>query len=465
MNLPSSSLNGVRATVPGGRMPSRNSARVTGVRGLEAALAALLVLTFATGGGAQDHGPGDVLAQLFALPVLVLAALALAGQPLKRLHAWALVVATFVVALPALQLLPVPASLAAQSAGRAALLRDLQAAGVVPSLSWTLTPAATERALWSQLPALAAFCGAIALGSLSRLRLSWLVLGLITAGLVLGVLQMFVGQESLLNPFPEWVPVIGGVFANPNHQASALVIGGVLGTGLWLVHRTSGAHGSPWPKWVAATCAVLCLLALPATGSRAGMLLGVPAVLAVLAASRAVPAASARLARHRRVALAAGVGAVLVCGALAAHLFHRTMDTEARWPMATATAELARDAWPLGTGVGSFRPWFEQAGPDALLSLEFINHAHNEYVQWWLEGGVVAIVLLVAALVTLAVAVRRLLARRAGPVNQAAWVGVAVLLASSMVDYPLRTAALMTIGAFLAGIAIGRAGRAGHRSA
>jgi len=430
-------------------------------RWLEIAVGILLAVTFATGGGAQDHGAGDVLAQLLALPVLVAALVVLAGERQAPLGYAAIGLGLSIAALPALQLLPIPEWLWRLPPARAALLHDLDTVGVVARHVWTLTPAATERAAWSQLPALAAFCSALALGPRSRRRLATWVLALVTAGLLLGVLQMIAGQDSVLNPFPEWVPVIGGVFANPNHQAVALVIGATLGTATWLdARRRAPARGSVARlQWAGALAAAACVIALPVTGSRAGMLLVVPAIVALLWASRAIPSRLQGPPRHRRALVQGALLLMLIPMGLALYLLRQTMTTEARWPMATATARLAREAWPLGTGVGSFRSWFEQAGPDALLSLEFINHAHNEYVQWWLEGGLAAVLLLAGALALIAAVARCLVRDRAGPVAQAAWIGVVVLLAASIVDYPLRTAALMTVGAYLAGSAVARASR------
>lgn len=430
-------------------------------RHLQFALAVLLAVTFATGGGSQDYGPGDLLAQLLALPVLVVAGTAVARRTKPQLQRLAIGVALAIALFPALQLLPIPAWLWALPAGRAGLLRDLQAAGVTPAMRWTLAPSATERALWSQLPAMAAFFASMAIGSHGRRRLCALLVALIGANLMLGLVQMRAGQDSPLNPFPQWVPLIDGVFANPNHQATALVIGAVLAVALWLDdrRRSGGAPGSGWARWTYPACAVVFVLALPATDSRAGMLIAAPAVLAMLWAGGLLQWRKLRASNRAWVALAAAA-TVALGGAFAAwRLLGAGVASDARWPMARATARLARDAWPLGTGVGSFPAWFEQAGPDALLLNEYINHAHNEYVQWWLEGGLVALLLLAAALATLAAVVRTLLARRAGPLAHGAWIGLGVLMTCSIVEYPMRTAALMTVAGFLAGSAVARASR------
>lgn len=429
---------------------------------MEGGVALLLILTFVAGGGSQDHGLGDALAQLLALPVLVAGVLALSRLPGHGLRRAAVLVVMLTAAIPAIQLLPIPEPLWAWPPARAALMRDLHAAGVGPPQLWTLTPAATERALWSLLPALAVFFGALSFGNQAHRRISYLIVVLVLASLVLGLTQLGLGQGSVLNPFPQWTPAFGGVFANPNHHASALVIGALLALGLGLDHRTELRPGRRRPhrqSWALTACGVAFLAALPLTDSRAGLLIAVPALLGLLFSAGVFKWRAIGATRLSRIGLTVAIGVIAISGYVALRWFHVDMADGDRWPMVLATSALARDLWPLGAGVGSFVPWFEQSGPDGLLLGEYINHAHNEYVQWWLEAGVLAMLALAAALAVLAMVLRALLLKGATPIGLAAWIGVAVLLAGSLVDYPLRTAALMTVGAWLAGVAVARACR------
>src|SRR5690606_12517218 len=115
---------------------------------------------------------------------------------------------------------------------------------------------------------------------------------------------------------------------------------------------------------------------------------------------------------------------------------------------------------PLGSGIGSFVDVFAQDAAPGFQQAEYVNHAHDEYLQWWLEGGIAAVAAMFAALAVLAWAGWRLLRDgRRHPLPAACWLGVAVLLLHSVVDYPLRTLSLMTAGALLAGIAVAAAAR------
>ncbi len=155
----------------------------------------------------------------------------------------------------------------------------------------------------------------------------------------------------------------------------------------------------------------------------------------------------------------------MVIGVAAARFWtHADALGDLRPLLAQATWSLGWQHAPLGSGIGSFVQVFTQEAPTRFLQGEYINHAHNEYVQWWLEGGVVALLALAAVLSVLAIATSRLM--RAAPSDRAlsipALVAIAVILAHSWVDYPLRTPSMMLVAAVLAGVVVATAARTGH---
>ena len=104
----------------------------------------------------------------------------------------------------------------------------------------------------------------------------------------------------------------------------------------------------------------------------------------------------------------------------------------------------------------SFVPLFAQEGPTWLLQYEYINHAHNEYAQWWLEGGIPAMLVLAFGLGLFGWAGWQMLARMPSrsqrTIGAAAWTGLLLLLLHSVVDFPLRTTTLMATAGLLAGL-------------
>ena len=431
------------------------------------AVAALLVLTFVTGGGSYDRGLGDVLAQLTAVPLLGWALWA-AWRSDDRRGNWALATAGMVLAVVAIQCVQLPVWAWHGNPARAALLADLSRAGVDPVyLHWSLTPAATERGLWSLFPALALFASALSLDRRQRRWIALLVIALASASVLLGFVQAGAPQDSLLNVFPEWVPAFNGVFASPNHQATAIAVALAMTLALLLEprHRWPDYGAARWLRFTLGAAGLLLLAALPFTGSRAMAILAILGLMAVAMFSGAVSRATHATGGVRVLAwIGLSLGVLLGLVATMAGLQWIRVDAqeEVRVALAMATGGMGWELSPWGGGVGSFVPWFDQFAPDRLFAWEYYNHAHNEYVQWWLESSWLGLLVLGAALTWLVWA-RPSTTHRGRPTPAVegaavgAWVGVAVVLAHSGVDYPLRTPAMLGVTATLAGIALAAA--------
>lgn len=424
--------------------------------------AAILLLAWAllTGGSSQQSGPGLLALQLLSLPCLAwLAWQHLRGHARPWPWQWA-ALAVAILAIPLLQLIPLPGSLATTGEARTLLASDLAAAGAPGIAHATLDPHPTRSAFFLLLPALAAFGLAATLPARQARLLGWAIIALAMASLLLGILQLGAPQESPLNPYPQWAPAMNGFFANPNHQATLLVVAAVLATGSLArnIARPARRGGSRVPGIVGAGAViVLAMGALPLTGSRAGVILFVLAVAGTVAAHAPLLARG----RPRRIlqAASAGTAALGVFAAL------RWMQVEAvqelRGPMREATLDIAGAHAPLGSGMGSFVPVFEQATAHELLMPNYVNHAHNEYAQWLLEAGALALPAMTLAVVAL-VATARALHRLPPPARSAglcALIAVLAILGHSYVDYPLRTPALLVTAAALAGLLVG----IGHR--
>jgi O-antigen ligase len=165
------------------------------------------------------------------------------------------------------------------------------------------------------------------------------------------------------------------------------------------------------------------------------------------------------LASRAGLAIAAGLVAV----GLSAAIGWMQVDAvdELRAPLRDATAALAAAHAPLGTGMGGFVPAFEQASPDRLLMDEYINHAHNEYLQWWAELGWLALLGGAAVALLLAFAAARVVRNWPHVPREIAVASLAVplaLIGHGFVDFPLRTPALMTVAAITLGIFLNVAG-------
>jgi hypothetical protein len=124
--------------------------------------------------------------------------------------------------------------------------------------------------------------------------------------------------------------------------------------------------------------------------------------------------------------------------------------SDLRWKFAPIVQQAAQQFAPVGSGPGSFWFVFPQY-EDFMSGNVIVNHAHNDYLELWLEMrwlfAVPAILLFLDFIkyglrfifkASLYEPDSLLLAR-------AAWVGVLLLLLHSALDYPLRTTALSSM--------------------
>jgi hypothetical protein len=419
---------------------------------------AYFILVFVTGGSSQLHGWTDVTVQMLALPVLAVGLWRLSGQPCSRVRTLGLLAMAAVALLPWLQLLALPEAWWLWAPARLALARDLAVAGVQDAATtWSLTPAATLRGALSLLPALAMFAWVLGSDTRTQRRLLILCVALPVASLVLGFLQLGAPQDSLLNPYPQWAPAMGGTFANPNHQGTAMLIGlGVcLSFAVGAFGRTDPETGKPRNPWPAIIAGATLLLGLPLTNSRAAVVIG---VLMLVAAPLGMAASALRRSGHGRFGILALVAAAgLAAIGLSAAMGWMRVDEveELRGVMRHATVALGTLHLPWGSGIGSFVPVFQQALPESLLLPQYINAAHNDYAQVWLEGGLAGLVVVAAVVFALGAAtIAYLRGHGERRLTWASALGIFALLAHAGADYALRTPALMMVAALLAAVMV-----------
>ena len=123
------------------------------------------------------------------------------------------------------------------------------------------------------------------------------------------------------------------------------------------------------------------------------------------------------------------------------------------------TFRLIGQTFPVGTGMGSFPSVYVLGEDPTNIGLTYINHAHNDYLEILLEGGLVGAILGAAFLAWWTVRAARLWWPQPGEdLQRAATIATAALLLHSLVDYPLRTAAMASVFAMcLATMAMGSA--------
>jgi len=420
---------------------------------------AYLLACLILGGSAQGIWQNTLL-QLAGLGIIAWAA-ATGDEPLpKSAQALMLIlIAAFVVVV--LQLIPLPTSLWAHGL-RMRIAEGYSLLGrPVPSLPLSLTPYASLSTLLAIIPPLAVFCAILRLGAF---RASWLAAALLAgavAGITLGALQVVApGAASpwyLYHETNRGVAV--GFFANANHMADLLVCGLPFIAALAAGGRSRNIQRYSALLIILAGAALLLVVGIALNGSLAGYTLAVPAI----AASILIVAPAQRSVRLP-VAIIAGLALVAAVAAMASTSIGSSRigqeasgSVESRQEILKTTGRAIRDTMPFGSGLGSFvkvYPLYESADH---VTPEYVVHAHNDYAELTLELGLAGVLLIGVFLAWWTAAARAgWRTGGGGPYARAASIASAVILVHSVVDFPLRTAAISATFAMCLALLINR---------
>lgn len=453
-----------------GQAPSRWSDRLYSPGSRYAALCSLVAIAFLFGGGSRADiaslvalRPLAILLGAYALIVLRRDQFARLGPP-----TWLTLAVTL---LAALQLVPLPPGLWTTLPGRelvAEISANLGLADIWRPL--TLAPGRTTNTLFAMSVPLAAFALVAIQRGGDRRRLVWplLIAGAVSA--LLGLLQILGPPKSGLYLYRITNPGVAvGLFANRNHNA--LFLASLIPL-LGYVALSARAFGRRGPLVVAA-CGGGALFAFPlilVNGSRAGA----AAALAMVAATGALwwlyhrpeagKGSGGALERWAGalmlggVALLAGLTYGLSRSLVSQRLLDEPLGEEMRIKAFSHLLEMIAAYFPVGSGLGSFDLAYKVIEPDELLQPQFLNQAHNDLLQLLIEGGLPAALILLAGLWWFVRAGLRSWRaftgsarnKREGPDPAIfAFLSLGALLAGSLVDYPLRTPALMCTAVLL----------------
>ena len=408
------------------------------------------------GGGTRQGLWSDAIAQIVSLPLLAVASFRLKALPSSQLRL-ALILIFAIVLVPLLQLVPLPPLVWTILPGRAEVAEAYKAAGMsLPFLPISLEPLTTLRSVLSLLPAVAVFLGVFCLRRGTEFR--WVLLLLFSVAIVgvgLELMQLVGGVHSPLR-FYNITDVHRGVglFANSNHQA-AFLYAVIPYAAIWaILPRRDPSARRVFRLTFSAILLIVIVIGLPATLSRAGVFLGLVAGLCsiLLAASLTTGAERRRIIK---VGAAASAVALLLAfqfgfAGIAERISGTASSSDLRWPLVSVTAKAAKDYFPVGSGTGTFVPIYQRYEPLGSLQASYVNRAHNDWVESWLEGGLASaavVCALVACYVFLAYRSWRTADQNSRFVayGRAGSICVGLLLAHSIVDYPLRTTALMVM--------------------
>lgn len=317
----------------------------------------------------------------------------------------------------ALFLVPIPMWLWAQLPGRAGYAEIVGLNTEVLETGWraiSIVPEKTERALWVLLPPIATYLAVIVQPKVNIKKLVLIVIGVAVFQSALGLIQYgggFHGIFSISDSYSEGQAV--GTYYNRDHLAGFLemvfpvtlsLLAAMLGGHLNL-RRQYKSRRQHWSFWATiegnrsllyGLAAILIVICIVFTRSRTGIALTMLGLVLVLMAF------ARRLGGNNVYGPYGTVVALIVILAIEIGLvpiFDRfSMDPmqDLRWEIFATSMQGVGDFFPLGSGSGTFPyvyPIYQLPHDD-----HFINHAHNDYLEWIFDGGILAAAIIVFAL-------------------------------------------------------------------
>lgn len=373
-------------------------------------------------------------------------------------------------------LIPLPFGLWAALPGRAPYA---QALGLLeaPDVRWrplAIVPMLAESFWLALLPPLAVFLGAVALPIRSLNVLIAIVLGMAVTQALLGLMQMGAGSTSPLclgNPYCGGSAT--GTYVSRDHLAGLLEM--VLPVGLGLLAATVGQaprdkdHRRTWRErllflstWRAhvevfyGAVSIAILLGLIFTRSRSGLMLAMLGIL-LAALSFARRLGGNNVFGTIGTVTAIGVALAVEIG-LAPVLQRFTWQDplqDSRWTVYSSALQGIGSFFPLGSGAGTFPEIYRRFQPLELGHFS-VDHAHNEYLEWLFEGGLMGAFILLLLLALYARQWFRMRAHTHWPIFRFAQIGagIGLLLISlhGLVDFNWHIPANALYTAFLAAV-------------
>lgn len=438
-------------------------------------LSVFIVLLFVAGGGAR----ADMLSLVLLRPIAVLLAawwaVRLQAEHLAG-HRWLVLIPLAVAGLVAMHLVPLAPTIWQSLPGHEIIARVDRTAEL--GQLWrplTIAPDATRNALFSLTVPIAVALGLLHLNFDERRALLPLLIGIATASLLLALAQDAApGVESL------WLhrvtnagdPV--GLFANRNHNAVFLACLPLLLV-VWAFDADRPRRAA-MRKALAAVISLLTVVAIIVAGSRAGLValgLTLAGTLSLIPKPEKGPNAGrfGRWVNPIRIGLASALVLIAAIGVTyivrsggegaapggsvnAIDRLSTSSSDDFRVEFWSRTVSLIPDYLPFGSGAGSFVEAYQLGQPEDTVGPNYVNHAHNDYLEVALTLGIPGVILISAILTFLtlrAVPVWRTPPerRRSVYLARASSLALGVLAIASIVDYPARVPSIAAFAVIL----------------
>lgn len=352
-------------------------------------------------------------------------------------------------AVAALQFLPLPPFAWHLLPGRSSIERGFELAGMTqPWLTLSLNPWGTLQSLVWLIPALALFVAMRSNQAPAIRHAVWVIAAAAYASVLLAGLQVIqdTGYFYAITNRGNGV----GPFANSNHFGSFMLIAMALIAAQWLHDIPAPRVGRKTLPLAAQLAGLLGPLVLGVflSNSLACMLLMVPVLIGIAMLARPEIAIRSTWVALGGLLFAGGLVWLLASGFVANDLMSKSGTAGiSRGEFLSNGLHMLKDFLPFGSGLGTFReiyPWYEDP---AKVGTTYVNHAHNDWLEFTIETGLFGLVLLtILGRWFLATATKLWSAARQDHLPAlGATIAIGAIAAHSLVDYPLRTAAISSL--------------------
>nr|WP_244647477.1 O-antigen ligase family protein [Sphingomonas sp. CFBP 13728] len=413
-----------------------------------------MIVVFLGGGASRTDVQSLALLRPLALLVMAYSLFKMRLDDVRRFPvAFALLGSA--VLLTVLHLVPLPPALWTALPGRDLIAEIDRASGI--GAIWrplTMVPAMTRNALYSLTVPMAVLLLAVRLDDRERAMLVPVFILFGVASGLLGLVQV-AGNTGL--PFLYAQTTMGtanGLFANRNHGGVLLACMLPL-LAAYAIGRSNSRDGQR-TLWLVCAITIFLVALVLVIGSRAGLLCTLLAILLspFLALDRLVgaPRATRRLAM---LVYAGGCACLVLLGlifvlAARAESLRRLLASDAtgdrRLQVWEPVIAMTRQYFPFGSGIGSYIKVFQANEPRDVLTLNYSNHAHNDWLEVGMTAGLPGLAILLAT-VTAVVILGWRAWRRGGQPNpllaRTATIVLLLLGLASIGDYPLRVPSMM----------------------
>ena len=302
-----------------------------------------------------------------------------------------------------------------------------------------------------------------------------ILLVLITAGVqvALGLMQFGQGAKSPLYLGLTYTHFRSGVgtYTNRNHLAGLIemVLPITLALFLYSLGRNDRPNLRGWRRGVLllstfrgravflyGALALLLIVGMIFTRSRTDIALTIVGVLAVtFALGRRIGGDNVYGSLGTILTFAVGAEIAIGLTPVLDRFASTDLQGATRWGVFSATMDGILDFFPLGSGPGTYPDIFHAFHP-LELGDSFVNHAHNDYLEWLFEGGVFVALLIVFLLDLYLAKWGKIRIKEAWSrfrfIQVGAGIGIFLFLLHGFVDYDIHIPANMLYFAFLAGI-------------